>query len=187
MSEPELSEVLEIGRRAGRSLFNPTKDNRWADDLIQEGMIGSFDAYQRGHRDPGILFKAGRTRAIDFLRNVTQHRRNHAITAVIPFDEPLHDEGGTVADVLVDDHPGPEAMTADPGLDLSAQEAAVAELLQLGYVDAEVGFLLGVTGSRISQILRKVRERHPEYADRHRKHLGYLTVPPPKLVPDRPD
>jgi DNA-directed RNA polymerase specialized sigma24 family protein len=164
MTEPlGLVQVLDIGRRAGRSVMSRQRDSRWSDDIEQEAMIGAYRAWCHGLTDQGLIYLTARGHAISFLRVTTKHRVRSKVEIIEPLNQVVE---GTEADGRVDVE---TQVTERHHLDLTDQERQVVGYLAAGYGQRQVGEFLGVTESRVNQILAKIRRRYPEHAvGRHR-------------------
>jgi DNA-binding CsgD family transcriptional regulator len=174
----DLDAVVDIGRRAGQTVSLRTNTNCWQDDIEQEAILGAWKEWLRGSQDERKLYGAGRRQAIECLRDITKHRwKTKRVLSTIPIDQSLYGEGHTAAEFLADWHLNAEdRMSETLDLWLTHRERQIAELLAQGYFMWEVGEILGVTESRICQLVGKLRQRYPEHAlgrrrITHRPHL----------------
>lgn len=144
------------------------------DDLEQEAMAAICVAVQRWSPTGGASWPTyAQTRADgairDYLRRASFGGRNHwhefSFTSL---DAPIDDEQHTLADVLasderpIEDFPDPrlgeqiERMLAALPLDW---QTAVAMYHEDGLSCTQIGAAMGITESRVSQLLKAARER----------------------------
>lgn len=157
-------DLREIAESAIAPWWHRHHEAEWWDDARQEALLSAHLTADLGLSIGSRVWKA-RMSVIDWMR-VTLGRPVSAKSlgkrATVPLSTTVDDtEDITLADVIADhrmaDHRSLAAEFAD--LDLRERERFIVAALVCGYTQQEVGAMLGVTESRVCQMVRVVRAR----------------------------
>ena len=149
---------------AARHAYLPTGVDR--EDLEQEARIG---LWQAAPTHPAVAITIARRRIIDANRRMMPGPRGDHTPEPLSLELPvlgLEDEGVTLGDNLVSRGIDTTQVDVDYVLDrLPRRERFIARGLVAGLAQNEIAEMLGVTESRVCQIVTMIRDRLRPWAE----------------------
>jgi RNA polymerase sigma factor FliA len=158
--EPHLPFVRRVARRISkRSRACPAVD---FDDLVQAGTMGLLEAAERFDPRHGVTFRAFAKKRVIGAMYDELRRLDRLSAATVSLEAAGSNDGKPLAEVV--EHSRADSLTdleASAGLThtkrLDQRHRLVLACAAAGYRQTEIGVMLGVSPSRVRQLLDKIR------------------------------
>ena len=175
--EHHLPFVRHVAREvASRSPSPPDLD---FDDLVQAGVVGLLEAVRRFDPNRGVAFRAFARKRVAGAMHDELRRSTRGAAPCVSLDDP-GSAGGAAP--LLDRIAAPE-LSAEPvseelptGERLSERRRVVLACVGAGYRLSEIGQMLGISPSRVRQLLDAARPRVVERARLSERELQVLAA-----------